>query len=63
MKIVTAAEIAESAGVTKQSITRLARQHRVGTRTRIGWIFSTEEASFLAAKVRSVGRPRKQGEK
>jgi hypothetical protein len=57
MNLVTASEVAQKRKVTKQSITRLARQYKINTKTRLGWIFSPEEASKLSSLVKPVGRP------
>jgi hypothetical protein len=57
--MITAAEIADEAQVCRQSITRLARQNRIGTRLRIGWVFTEQEAKKLIKLVQPVGRPPK----
>jgi hypothetical protein len=63
-KIITAYDIAKTRKAARQSITRLARQHKIGSRTRLGWIFSEQEAETLSKLLKSVGRPKKSfGEK
>jgi len=57
--IITALDIARKKKAAKQSITRLARQYKIGTRTRLGWIFNAEEAETLSKLLKSVGRPKK----
>jgi hypothetical protein len=57
--LITGAEVARAANVTKFTITRLARQHKIGTRTPIGWVFTKEDATAIKQKIKPVGRPRK----
>jgi predicted transcriptional regulator len=60
MKVVTANEIAKKCGCTKQTVTRLARAHKIGTQTKIGWIFTPEEGKLISVLLKPVGRPRKE---
>jgi len=57
MKLQTALDIAKKKGVAKQTITRLARLHKIGQKTSAGWVFNPIEAEEICGLVGRVGRP------